>query len=122
MYVNISSSLEETAALLHLLGQPNRLAMLLVIGEREICVCHLEALLQERQAVISQNLMALRKRGLVITRRSGRHIFYRLADARLLDVLRQAALTAGICLDESQYNQPIPGCICPFCSGVDTCA
>lgn len=122
MPVNISQPLEETAALLHLLGQPNRLAMLLAIGEREVCVCHLETLLQERQAVISQNLMALRKKGLVLTRRSGRHIFYRLADVRLLEVLRQASLAAGIKLEEEIYNQPIPGCICPFCSGGETCA
>ena len=122
MPVNISNSIDTTAALLHLLGQPNRLAMLLAIGEREVCVCHLEALTHERQAVISQNLMALRRKNLVLARRSGRHIFYRLVDTQVLDVIRQAALASGMSLDEELYSQRIEGCICPFCSGDDACA
>ncbi len=122
MPVNISDPIETTASMLHMLGQPKRLVMLLAIGEREICVCHLEAVTNERQAVISQNLMALRKKGLVLTRRSGRHIFYRLVDTQLLDVIRQAARTAGISLDEELYSRRIEGCICPFCSGMDSCA
>jgi ArsR family transcriptional regulator len=122
MPVNISNQIETTASLLHLLGQPKRLAMLLAIGDREICVCHLEALTHERQAVISQNLMALRRKNLVLARRSGRHIFYRLVNPQLLDVIRQAARTSGINLDEDLYIRRIEGCICPFCSGGDSCA
>src|SRR3989337_4266011 len=60
------------------LGQPARVNILLAIGTGEACVCHLEAATGQRQAYISQQLMALRRAKLVATRRDGRNIFYRL--------------------------------------------
>ena len=52
---------EKAAQLLHLLGQAERLSILLAIGNGEACVCHLEAALGLRQAYISQHLMTLRQ-------------------------------------------------------------
>jgi ArsR family transcriptional regulator len=52
----------------------------LVTGEKS--VTELEELLAARQAAVSQQLSRLRLEGLVIPRRDGRTIYYRLADDR----------------------------------------
>jgi len=107
------------AALLRTLGQPERLKILLIIGQQEACVCHLEAALGLRQAYISQHLMALRQAGLVTARRDGRNIYYRLQDPSILGFIRQAGVQAG--LDEVQMSQAQipslpPNCPCPHCA------
>lgn len=52
----------------------------LVTGEKT--VTELEDLLSARQAAVSQQLSRLRLEGLVIPRRDGKAIYYRLADDR----------------------------------------
>jgi len=52
----------------------------LVTGEKS--VTELEELLAARQAAVSQQLSRLRLEGLVIPRREGKAIYYRLADDR----------------------------------------
>jgi ArsR family transcriptional regulator len=107
------SSVEKVAALLEAVGQPARLQILLAIGESEPCVCHLEATLGWRQAYLSQNLMALRKAGMVIPSREGRNVHYRLRDPRLLDLIRRAAELQSVTLPALA---PSPQCDCPNCS------
>ena len=107
------------ASLLRTLGQPERLKILLIIGQQEACVCHLEAALGLRQAYISQHLMALRQAGLVTARRDGRNIYYRLEDPSLLSFIRLAGEQAG--LDQAQMSQALfpsmpPNCPCPHCA------
>ena len=57
----------------------------LVTGEKS--VTELEELLAARQAAVSQQLSRLRLEGLVIPRREGKTIYYRLADDRPRRVL-----------------------------------
>ncbi len=57
----------------------------LVTGEKS--VTELEKLLSARQAAVSQQLSRLRLEGLVIPRRAGKTIYYRLADERPRRVL-----------------------------------
>ena len=54
---------DEISNFFQLLSQSIRIQILLVIGEEEACVCHLEAFLGHRQAVISQHLMVWRDPG-----------------------------------------------------------
>jgi len=57
----------------------------LVPGEKS--VTELEDLLSARQAAVSQQLSRLRLEGLVIPRREGKTIYYRLADDRPRKIL-----------------------------------
>jgi DNA-binding transcriptional ArsR family regulator len=105
--------------LFHSLGQPVRLEILLAIGAGEACVCHLEAALGQRQAYISQQLMALRKAGLVSARREGRNIFYRLANSEILGFIQEAGRIAGIREEELNISfsaTPLSNCCCPHCA------
>ena len=105
--------------LLKAISQPSRLKILLAIGSGEACVCHLEAALDQRQVYISQQLIALRKAGLVTDRRDGRFIFYRLSDPSLIDLVHQAARIAGVSEEELKANTPaliLFDCACPNCA------
>lgn len=116
--MNIKSQPEDLLAqLFSQFRQPARNQILLIIGSGETCVCHIEAILGLRQATISQHLMALRKAGLLNTRRDGRHIYYRLADIEVIDLLHRAGALVGIPSEElDRYSiKPYPDCTCPQC-------
>lgn len=66
----------------------------LVTGEKS--VTELEELLSARQAAVSQQLSRLRLEGLVVPRREGKAIYYRLADdrpRRILEVVYELFCT-----------------------------
>jgi ArsR family transcriptional regulator len=109
---------KKIANLLRVMGQTARLRILLAIGDGEACVCHLEAILGYRQAYISQQLMELRKVGIVDARRDGRYIFYRLRDRQLLDLIQMAGGISGVSQEEMAaltVKDPLPRCCCPNC-------
>ena len=118
--MNVSSNPpeEQLATILKALGQPVRIQIVLIIGEQDACVCHLEAILGLRQARISQHLMALRKAGIVTTNREGRHIYYQLENPKILDVIYQFAEAATIDVEplKSLAQQTDLNCICPRCA------
>ncbi len=118
--MNIKEKLrsEEAAKFLRLIAQATRIQILVVISQREACVCHLEAYLGERQATISQHLMILRDAGLVTTHRDGHNIYYRLAKPEVMDIVYQAARFTGISLEDLQSSLSTPNfpCPCPHCN------
>lgn len=61
------------------LADPTRLRILALLGEDEICVCHIHASLDVPQPTASRHLAYLRKAGLVEARRDGIWMHYRLA-------------------------------------------
>ena len=79
-----------TADLFRLLGDPTRVALLHALAEGgELCVCDLAEAIGVSENVVSQAMRLLRTADVVRTRREGRRIHYRLADAHvrmLLDV------------------------------------
>lgn len=110
---------QQIAAPLEAIASPQRIAILIAIGTGEACVCHLETALGWRQAYISQHLMTLRKADILLDRRSGRYIFYRLKDVALLDLIAASARLSGLsaesvfALINTQVN---PSCECPQCA------
>lgn len=117
-----SNGIGKLSQIFHLLGQPARLNILLAIGENEVCVCHLESLLGERQAYISQELMLLKEGGLVDFRREGRNIYYRLSNKDLLDIIQSATHLTGHSFEVLKQTVSLSGCPCPQCNpGMKDC-
>jgi ArsR family transcriptional regulator len=78
-----STSLAESTALLKAFADPVRLRLLnLLVGDREVCVCHLHEALGLPQPTVSRHLAHLRKHGLVVGRKDGLWVHYRLARPR----------------------------------------
>ena len=78
------------------LADPTRLRILSLLGEGEICVCHIHASLDVPQPTASRHLAYLRKSGLVEARRDGVWMHYRLAplDNPVIAAVVKAALHA----------------------------
>jgi ArsR family transcriptional regulator len=117
----ISQITEQIAAPIEAIASSQRVAILLVIGQGEACVCHLETALGWRQAYISQHLMALRKADILEVRREGRYVFYRLKNASYLDLITASAEICGLAMEtvfELINTQTYPSCECPHCAPV----
>ncbi|WP_433694504.1 ArsR/SmtB family transcription factor [Herbaspirillum seropedicae] len=77
----------EAVGALKVLANEDRLLLLCQLSQQEMCVSELEEQLDIRQPTLSQQLGVLRNEGVVSTRRDGKRIYYRVADARLLEML-----------------------------------
>ncbi|MEZ4669837.1 MAG: metalloregulator ArsR/SmtB family transcription factor [Anaerolineae bacterium] len=101
------------ADLFKALSHSTRLQILDLLRDGELCVCHIEAALDKRQAYVSQQLMALREAGLVVSRRHGLQVYYRLADTQIDDLL-----DAAFGNSRTGAFQRIDGCPCPSCTTI----
>jgi ArsR family transcriptional regulator len=75
--------LDDATRLLKAFGDPVRLRLLnLLRGGGEICVCHLHEALDLPQPTVSRHLASLRKEKLVVGRKEGLWVYYRLSNPR----------------------------------------
>jgi ArsR family transcriptional regulator len=117
-----SSGFEAQAQLFRALSHPVRLRILDILARQEACVCHLTAILGQRQPYVSQQLATLREAGLVADRRDGTLIYYSLADdhlAQLLDGGKEIvrALAGEDLIFPLVSTEALADCPCPRCQG-----
>lgn len=82
------ASTNDASRFLRSLSNPDRLLLLCQLSQGELCVGDLEQLTGVEQPTLSQQLGVLRREELVATRRSGKQIYYRIADSRVLAMLQ----------------------------------
>ncbi len=104
---------QSQARVLRALAHPTRLRLLQALRSGEQCVCHLTALLGQRQAYVSQQLMFLRRAGLLQDRKEGARVYYRIKDKSLLRILQALDVTGSL----AQVSLPkrLAACSCPRC-------
>jgi ArsR family transcriptional regulator len=73
-----AAQLEKTARVFHALSDPTRLNLVSLIRGGERCVCELTEALGAGQSRLSFHLKTLKDAGLVLDRREGRWVYYRL--------------------------------------------
>ncbi len=84
----IDPEVAELAATFKLLGDPTRIKLLhALLAADELCVCDLAEVTGTAESTVSQALRLLRTAEVVIARRAGRQIFYRLQDAHVRELL-----------------------------------
>jgi DNA-binding transcriptional ArsR family regulator len=98
------------------ISHPTRLAVLDILRDGEQCVCHMEASLGLRQASISQQLMILRRAGLVEFRRDGLNMFYRVIKPEVFRVLDAIRSATGKPKPRLPHKHGKAGCPCPKCN------
>ena len=74
---------ELQAELCRTMGHPGRLMIMYALRGGECCVSEISEHLDLSQPAVSQHLAVLRNVGMVVTRREGQHVFYRLADPEI---------------------------------------
>lgn len=90
----ILKKIREAERLLGMVGEANRIKILLLLSKsyREMCVCELEAALKLPQPTISHHLSLLEQAGLLHRSKKGKWVFYKLNPSPVIDLLRDMVL------------------------------
>jgi DNA-binding transcriptional ArsR family regulator len=80
-----SEKAQQMAEFLGFLADTNRLRILSILAQQEMCVGDLADTLAMNESAVSHQLRTLRAIRLVSSRKQGRHVFYRLLDHHVLD-------------------------------------
>lgn len=84
-----ASDLEALSQTLRVLADPNRLRILRLLIQQEMCVCDMMDQLGLGQSLVSHHLGMLKRAGLVQDRREAQWVYYSVVPEKL-DELRQA--------------------------------
>jgi len=90
------------AEFFRLLGHPARVRMLELLRDGELSVGELQAELGIDSSGTSQHLAAMRRQGLLESRREGTSVLYRVRDPRIFQLLETARQLIGSYLEETQ--------------------
>ncbi len=85
---SLQNKASEVATLLKAIGNEKRLIILCQLADREeVSVGALAQTVGLGQSALSQHLAKMRDEGIVTTRRQGQTIWYRIADARVKELM-----------------------------------
>lgn len=79
--------IERAARALKAIAHPLRLKILCVVGDAEVCVQDIVDAVGTSQSNISQHLAILREKEVLLTRKDANRVFYRVGDARTLQLI-----------------------------------
>ena len=82
--------LYEMSDFFRVFSDSTRIRILFALDKGELCVCDLAYLLSMTKSAISHQLRILRASSLVRARRSGKNVFYSLADDHVRDIVEKA--------------------------------
>ena len=85
---DLANSSDRASEFLKSLANSQRLRILCLIMEGERPVGEIADAIGANQSSVSQNLALMRREGLVVPRRSGQTIYYRLANKKLIKMFR----------------------------------
>ena len=111
---------EVEAELFGALAHPARLEIMELLRHGEACVCHIQAMLDQRQAYVSQHLNVLRQAGLVAKRKEGLRVYYQITGPcvlELIDSMTTILQSLGLFPAEPALRSSVSNrvCNCPQC-------
>ena len=71
-------------------GDSTRMSILFAIDGEPMCVCDISELLGMTKSAVSHQLKILRQSDLITYRKSGKNVFYTLADDHVRDIIEKA--------------------------------
>ena len=101
-----ADALVRASALLKAVADPTRLRLLSALASGELCVCDLSVLAETSESAVSHQLRLLRDLSLVASRKEGRVVYYRLDDAHVMHLIRDALAHAAHTLTPEQRPNP----------------
>ncbi len=91
------NSVQKTAALFNVLGNPTRLRIVDLLSKHDMCVCDIAVVMDMTQSSISHQLSKMKKEGVVTFRRKGSTIFYSLKDQHIKEIYLSALTHSKDC-------------------------
>jgi len=74
------------------LADSNRLKIVKLLKEGELCACELTIALSSSQSTVSHHLSVLKNAGLIKERKEGKWSYFRLSEGAVIEILKQAKL------------------------------
>jgi DNA-binding transcriptional ArsR family regulator len=98
---SLVNGLEEEALSLEVkifkaLSDINRLKIVKLLKEGELCACELTIALSNSQSTVSHHLSVLKNAGLIKERKEGKWSYFRLSDGAVIELLNQAQLLTDV--------------------------
>ena len=84
------SELYDLSDFFKILGDSTRISILFAIDGEPMCVCDIARLLSMTKSAVSHQLKILRRADLVTYKKSGKNVFYSLADDHVRDIIEKA--------------------------------
>ena len=84
-----TESFQTIAELLKQLGDSSRIRIFWLLCHCEECVINLSAMMKMSSPAISHHLKQLKSSGLIVSRRSGKEVYYRAADTQHAQLLHR---------------------------------
>ena len=82
--------LYDLADFFKIFGDSTRMSILFAIDREPMCVCYIAELLKMTKSAVSHQLKILRQSSLVTYKKSGKNVFYMLADDHVRDIIEKA--------------------------------
>lgn len=79
----------EVAEIFKLISDGTRLRILWLLCHAEECVSNIAAAMDMSDPAVSHHLRTLRKSGLIVSRRSGKEVYYKLADTPMAELIHR---------------------------------
>ena len=84
------STLYDLSDFFKILGDSTRISILFAIDGEPLCVCDIAELLGMTKSAVSHQLKVLRQSNLITYKKSGKNVFYTLADDHVRDIIEKA--------------------------------
>lgn len=81
---------EDASRIFAMLGEPNRMKIILALMEGELCVYHICEITGNKQSAISQHLRKLKDSRIVKSRKVGTQVLYSICDEHIYTIVKTA--------------------------------
>ena len=83
-----NKSVESASNIFALLGEPNRMKIILALTEGELCVYHICEITGCKQSATSQNLRKLKDNHIVKCRKDANQVLYSISDDHVVEIVK----------------------------------
>jgi ArsR family transcriptional regulator len=87
LYDLVEDNQKQVARVLKILGDPNRIRIIDLLREGELCQCEVIPYIGQSQPTVSRHLNILERNGVLLRRKEGTKTFYKIADEKVLSIL-----------------------------------
>ena len=84
------SGVNESSRIFAMLGEPNRMKIVLALMEGELCVYHICEITGGKQSAVSQHLRKLKDAHIVKSRKDGNQVLYSIDDEHIFTIVKTA--------------------------------
>lgn len=99
MQTDIAELAKDRAQLCSVFGNPSRVLIVWALGERELSVSDIASAIECSLQNTSQHLRLMRDKGILLSRRDGNAVYYRINDTELLahcDLIQRAVEESAV--------------------------